>query len=166
LTTINGALLNKPGARKCKYCGELLPKKRKAYCDITCLRLRKDQERIETPTHKQCTKCKEVQPNTADYFYWRKNPVRLDTICKACRRLGVKLSKERDAAKTKTGEVILSPDARTAEGRERATPDGFRIYMERNPHYFETMFRMPATPENISAVYRAASGGKKSNRVL
>jgi len=161
---INGVLLNKPQARKCRYCGELLPKKRKAYCDIYCLRT--DRACNEPPLQKRCTKCNKTYPNTADYFYWRKNPVRLDTICKACRRLGVKLSKERDAAKTKTGEVILSPDARTAEGRERATPDGFRIYMERNPHYFETIFRMPATPENISAVYRAASGGKKSNRVL
>ncbi len=160
MKVINGVLLNKPGARKCLYCGELLPKKHKRYCDIICQQQHKKES---TQAYKRCTRCHNSYPNTLENFYWRHDQNKLGTMCKQCRRDSVRESRERIKAGAKHKKALAGPAAtnnqkRRLDGVDRSTRDGFQKYMASNPQYFRDIFKIEPTSDNISAAYRSIQG--------
>lgn len=100
------------------------------------------------PESKSCEKC----GGTFLIVEFRRRATRLDgrdLYCLACRKAVNATAKEKYNYKNRN----LKPRTAGADDMDRSKRPGFEKYMANNPHYFQTVFEMEATPENISAAF-------------
>lgn len=93
-----------------------------------------------------CAVCCERKELTIVNFYFIKSADKFDYYCKKCRIAHSTKCNQEQRKKHPSDHGIINKN----EDYNRSNEIKYKKYMQQNPQYFEDVFNIPATPENIN----------------